>query len=639
MIGRWLAMSAVCLSAAVPWTVAGAWSGGSRPSATTGGSHATWQVLGAARTLPTLYQPAGLAIGSKGNIYVADSGNFRVVELGPRGQLLAHFGDAVLRPGPAMPMGQIPLGPTSLAVNAQGTVYVADSLHRVIRVYSARHHLVTNWPVSIPGAAGMQLAVAIGGRGNVIVAIAAQTRCTLPYGPSHCATGYLVQRRSQAGRLLGHFRFPVRRLGATNPIISRIAVAVDSRGNVYVTAGGMEACYKDCRSFHYVVKHASNGRVLRHWGADELDVTAAWPSIAIGGAGKLFLADDFNHRIEKRTSRGAVVARWSLASIFPTPSVCSGEPQADGCILPSGVAVDRHGNLYASDPGANRILKFSPNGRLLAQWGTGGLGADRFWYPRSLALDAGGRLWVNDATNGRVQVLRPDGHFHVQFKVANAGFGMALDHQGNVYLGQHVSQGLVISKFSSTGRLLLRWGGLNLAELPSGIAVAPNGDIFVVSFLLFHEASRMGLSGLDILRLSPGGRELGVIHITYTSSGSGIAIDAQENSYIGYGARPRFEKYSRDGALLAAWGAEKSVAGTYPSPAGMTIDAAGNLYVASTAQDVIDEYSPDGRLLRTWGSAGSYPGQFHQPDGIAVGSQGSIYVADAGNHRIERLTR
>src|SRR5437588_5780607 len=83
----------------------------------------TWQVLGPAGSLPTLYHPGGLAVDSQGNVYVADSGNFRVMEIGPRGQIFAHFGEADLSPGPeapAPPAGQEPAGPHSLAVNAGG---------------------------------------------------------------------------------------------------------------------------------------------------------------------------------------------------------------------------------------------------------------------------------------------------------------------------------------------------------------------------------------------------------------------------------------------------------------------------------------------------------------------------------------
>src|SRR6516225_7922896 len=99
----------------------------------------TWQVLGAAGSLPTLSRPAGLALDARGNVYVSDTGNHRIVEIAPDGHLLAHFGDADLGPQ----------GASSLAVSAAGTVYVADSYHRVIRVYAPAHRRIASWPVAI----------------------------------------------------------------------------------------------------------------------------------------------------------------------------------------------------------------------------------------------------------------------------------------------------------------------------------------------------------------------------------------------------------------------------------------------------------------------------------------------------------
>src|SRR5579872_1762530 len=90
---------------------------------------AGWTVLGAARSLPTLSRPAGLAVDARGNLYVADTGNHRIVEIAPNGSLLAHFGDVDLGPP----------GASSLGVSAGGTVYAADSFHRAIRVYSPAH--------------------------------------------------------------------------------------------------------------------------------------------------------------------------------------------------------------------------------------------------------------------------------------------------------------------------------------------------------------------------------------------------------------------------------------------------------------------------------------------------------------------
>jgi DNA-binding beta-propeller fold protein YncE len=520
-------------------------------------------------------------------------------------------------------------------VDAHGTVYVADSLHRYIRVFSPQHRLVGDWPINIPGATVLQLAVAVGGRGNVIVAIAARVNCTVLLGPGYCATYFIVQRRSPAGTILSQFHSPIGPSGqvASPNVINQIAIVVDSQGDVYVATDGVAACYKDCGSFHYVYKHSSAGRVLARWGADELDVTANWPALAVGGRGNIFLADDFNHRLDKRTSSGKPTSHWSLTNLFPR--LTTG---------PGGVTVDRKGAVYVSDPGSGRILKLTSAGKLLAQWGTGGSEPGRFWSPAGVALDARGRLWVDDSINQRVQALGLDGSFHVQFRLAHAGPAMALDHQGNVYIGQAIGPAVYVGKFSPSGKLLARSErlpsgllSLGVPELPTGIAVAPNGDIFVVGDFYFGiDPKHIGLNGEDIVRLDPQGRQLGVIHVNDGSTGSGIAVDAQENTYIAYGPSPHFEKWSRDGTLLASWGAAKSVF-VSPSPTGIALDPAGDIYVANTPQSLIEKFGPTGRLLQTWGFHGSYPGQFHHPGGIAMNAKGAIYVADTGNNRIQKF--
>jgi tripartite motif-containing protein 71 len=598
-----------------------------------------WTVLGAAGSLPTLSQPAGLAVGARGNVYVADTGNHRIVEIAPDGRPLAHFGDADLRPQ----------GASGLAVSAGGTVYAADAFHRAIRVYSPGHRRIASWPVASSGPSGIQLAVAVGGGGTVIDAVAPESRCTIPYGPPACATSYIVQRRASSGRLLGQFRTPVAPFGAAHAIVTQLSVAVNPAGDIYVAAGGTEPCYKDCRVYHFLIEHGPDGRVLGHWGTDELDPTASWTAVVTGGRGNVFLADDFNHRIEQRAPGGRVLARWPVGTLFPGPLECSQEPlalwQTTVCQGPDGVAVARNGTVYVSDPGAGRILVLSSSGRLLAQWGAGGAAEGRFWFPASVALDARGQLWVDDMANGRVQTLGADGRFLVRFAVPHAGTGMALDRQGNVYigqqLGQQVGQDVVISKFSPSGKLLARWGNLNLGDPPSGIAVAPNGDVVVVSVFLYRDPKQLDLNGANIVRLSPAGRQLGLIHLGYFGPGSGIAVDAHENITIAYGTPPHFERYASSGTLLASWGAPKpSLAGRIiPNPAGITLDAAGDIYIADTPQDVVKEYGAGGTLLHVWGSAGSYAGQFHHPGGIAVAPDGTIYVSDTENHRVQRLLR
>jgi DNA-binding beta-propeller fold protein YncE len=595
-------------------------------------------VLGAARTLTALSRPSGLAIDGRENVYVADTGNHRIAEFASDGQPLAHFGDADLKPQ----------GTSSIAVSFGGTVYAADVPHGAVLVYSPAHRRIARWTIAAPGTSEAALAVAVGAKGNVLIASAPNSRCTIQYGPPKCATSYFVQRRAPSGRLLGQFRYPLPLTpwGASQSIITQLAVTVNRAGDIYVVANGTDPCYKDCRVFHLLIEHASSGRVIGHRGADELDPTAHWTAVAVGGGGSVFLADDLSGVIEKRAPGGRVLARWSMGTIFPAAQECTSEAiavwQAPTCPGPSGVAVARDGTVYVSDPGTSRILTLGSSGLPLLQWGSGGAQQGRFWFPASVALDAQGRLWVDDMANGRVQTLSADGQFEPAFAVKNPGTGMALDRQGNIYIGQQLGTvwkpDIVLSKFSPSGKLLARWGNLGMVDQPSGIAVAPNGDIILVAVFLYPP-SQLGQDGANILRLSPQGTQLGLIHLGFFGPGPGIAVDAQENITIAYGTPPHFERYSSDGKLLASWAAPKpSLPGAViPNPAGITLDAAGNVYLADTPQDVVQEYGPDGTLLHTWGSAGSYAGQFHHPGGIAVAPNGTIYVSDTENHRVQRL--
>ncbi|GIT44413.1 MAG: hypothetical protein Ct9H300mP11_23490 [Chloroflexota bacterium] len=79
--------------------------------------------------------------------------------------------------------------------------------------------------------------------------------------------------------------------------------------------------------------------------------------------------------------------------------------------LPWGLTTDIHDNIYVADWGNDTIRKFSPDGLLLASFGTSGNNDGEFCRPSSVSVDNDGYIYVADWGNERVQVLDADGEF------------------------------------------------------------------------------------------------------------------------------------------------------------------------------------------------------------------------------------
>jgi DNA-binding beta-propeller fold protein YncE len=83
---------------------------------------------------------------------------------------------------------------------------------------------------------------------------------------------------------------------------------------------------------------------------------------------------------------------------------------------PSGIALDRHGNVYVADTGNHAIRKITPRGDVSTLAGSGSAGfADgagrqaQFNGPMGVAVGADGRVYVADTWNDRIRVITPEG--------------------------------------------------------------------------------------------------------------------------------------------------------------------------------------------------------------------------------------
>src|SRR4029077_1915559 len=90
----------------------------------------------------------------------------------------------------------------------------------------------------------------------------------------------------------------------------------------------------------------------------------------------------------------------------------SGPGQLD---TPTALAVDRHGHIYVTERGNNRVQRFRLDGTFVSKWGASGSGPGPFGGPEGIAVDTSGLVYVTDPMNHRVQKFSPDGQFVLQW--------------------------------------------------------------------------------------------------------------------------------------------------------------------------------------------------------------------------------
>jgi hypothetical protein len=96
-------------------------------------------------TLSSLDHPQDVAVNAQGDVFIADTYNNRVVKVTPQGQITAVAGDGVA--GYSGDGGLAAFAelnePTGLALDSRGNLYIADSANNVIRRVDAKTGIIT----------------------------------------------------------------------------------------------------------------------------------------------------------------------------------------------------------------------------------------------------------------------------------------------------------------------------------------------------------------------------------------------------------------------------------------------------------------------------------------------------------------
>jgi sugar lactone lactonase YvrE len=186
---------------------------------------------------------------------------------------------------------------------------------------------------------------------------------------------------------------------------------VDAEGNSYVFSQSVHTLWKISPSGVLQTIVAKGG-----WGYTEQTPNILVPgfhsTIAMTANKEILVSDTYHHRVVKVgiDRRVTVIAGTGVAGYDGDNGLATFARLSH----PSGLALDREGNIFVSDSANHRIRKISPDGRISTIVGDGVPGssgdggvalAARLNKPQALVLDDQGVLYVADLENSRIRVI------------------------------------------------------------------------------------------------------------------------------------------------------------------------------------------------------------------------------------------
>lgn len=202
----------------------------------------------------------------------------------------------------------------------------------------------------------------------------------------------------------------------------------------------------------------AEGKFLRVWRTP--DIRKGKPTgLSIDREGNVMVADTHYHRVLFYSKDGTLLEDKTIGGV-------AGQGPGEFGFVTDAVQ-DSQGNFYVGEYGDfDRIQKFSPSGEYLLQWGGHGSSPGQFIRPQGLVVDKQDRIWVADACNHRIQVFEVDGQdvnpvkiwgeYGTQPGQLSYPYGLILDGEGHVYVAEFGNHR--VQKFTTEGKSLAVWG-------------------------------------------------------------------------------------------------------------------------------------------------------------------------------------
>ncbi len=574
---------------------------------------------GAVATASSLLAVNGVAVDSKGRVYISETTRLRRVE--SDGTLLTLASSLLL--------------PSGIAIDGADNVYIAEALANRVRMYSSDGKLTTFAGTGTLGFTGdggqanaarlsLPSAVAVDPSGNVLILDAGNAAVRK-------VSGGIISTIAGTGRSALAADNSV---AAKSTLLGPAAVASDASGTVYIAESSRVRMIDSNGALQTV---AGGGAARQDVGTAAKSVTlGSLAGLAVSPSGQVVYSDTSNQivrGIDAGNAIAAVASRETWGNLGDTGPAASGT-----FFYPYGAALGRDGSIYVADRRDNRVRHITPGGTIDTIAGTGryGFSGDKgpakdalLNSPTSVAVDGDGNVYIADAFNNRIRKVDTSGIITTiagdgttTFKgdggpATSAGlsspYGLAVDNAGNIYV-------------ADTGNRRIRM-------------IAPDGKI-----------STIAGTGTAAFSGDGGPAKAAAINSVYA-----LTVDAFGNLYFYDSSNARLRKISTDGTMSTIAGSGRPASGdsayalnTALGSSGyqMSVTPTGELLVADASNNRVLEILPDGSLyvIAGTGNAGNggdggpaWNASLNFPTAVLTDGAGKIYIVDSHNNSVRLL--
>ena len=430
------------------------------------------------------------------------------------------------------------------------------------------------------------------------------------------------------------------------------AIASDGSGNVYIADSRSNRVRKVTSSGiistiagNGIAGYAGNGGAAT---AAQLDFPVG---LAIDGSGNVYIAEQGNQVIRKVNTSGIIS---TFAGSTPGYSGDGGLANTAQLNNPTGVAVDRGGNVYIADGSNGRIRKVNTSGIISTiAGGSGGSIGDggaatlaNINYSTGVAIDSSGNVYIS-ANNNRIRKVNTSGIISTVAGNGTAGYsgdggaataavlnypnGLAVDGSGNIYISDQSnnrirvihSSGIINTVAGNGAQGYTGDGGAATATSlysPSGVAIDVSGDILIADTynnLIRKIYGPLAIGGnTNICRSSTTPLYVSIPGGTWSSSNTAVATIGSTGLASGVAAGTAVISYVLSNVCYS--GVTTAVVTVYPQP----VPVSGATSVCTTSNTTLSDATAGG----VWSSSNT---------GVAtIGSTGIVAGVSAGTTTI-----